>query len=315
MSPAPGVLLASILPYEARRGGETADGLRVDILSEDSARITGKVRNIDVRDLDHGDRIVGPPWSATLALTVSASTLKDGRSVWAVGAHVRDSNWLHPHVGNGGDVCLGSNRERLALDAKAGVDLAELWSRAVAVMGAYRRGAAYRGVLPRGQGDPPIDEDDDADDDIVSCVACGDDVDPDAACHVDGETFCPDCYHERYTVCDWCDEEVHRDHTCTVGDESWCESCYDYHATVCPVCGEARNGTADMTDVQEDGEVVWYCDGCVPSDVHECAHCGDHFHERDMTLDDEDEWFCGDDECLSHASMDKEDEEEDGDES
>jgi hypothetical protein len=125
------------------------------------------------------------------------------------------------------------------------------------------------------------------------CCCCGDDCGDDSYQH-DGESYCSDCFYERFTTCHHCEETISNDYSYRIGEDGeydYCEDCYQELARTCQHC-DTEGFKDDMYDFDGD----WYCEDCYNDNVTSCHECGDDIWIEDASEHDG-EYYC--DHCFS----------------
>jgi len=154
-----------------------------------------------------------------------------------------------------------------------------------------------------------------------SCYSCGCEIDEDDAySNNNGETFCSDCFYDRYFYCEKCGETYNNEdqisfngssycedcanekgiHECSdcdgtsdtcycVDGDYYCEECYCDKFTRCEGCDEDY----ENSDVKEGPDGKYYCPDCYSEKFTECAECADDF--EDVTEGPDGKSYC--DEC------------------
>lgn len=119
-------------------------------------------------------------------------------------------------------------------------------------------------------------------DERFTCCDCGDCFAEDDVRSSDaGDTYCEQCYSDRFTCCGRCCEETPIDDIReTPGYDYWCSYCFDDVYTVCEVCGETVGHSDSVV-----APIRWRpgaraidttcCVECADDRSLECALCGD----------------------------------------
>jgi len=123
-------------------------------------------------------------------------------------------------------------------------------------------------------------------------VACGRGIYPAAYAIVSdsGDTYCDNCYHERFTTCNRCGAEVRREDSYLVNHlYVYCANCYRTQHTTCAHCGREIS----WNDAIPDDEGHAYCLDCHRQLFVTCEACGadvpvEYAHEQDGY------WYCED---------------------
>jgi hypothetical protein len=151
----------------------------------------------------------------------------------------------HPHI-SGSQVCIGDNAAMWRRMFDHGTPAWRLIDEIGAML------SHYNDVSPYFTMKRDSDVDDDDEEDLPHCYACGDALSEgdvytnDITDHV----WCDTCYHERFTSCDRCDDpirlssgatttvNVFSSRTNRTDEETWCESCTADDAVWCEDCNE-----------------------------------------------------------------------------
>lgn len=115
----------------------------------------------------------------------------------------------------------------------------------------------------------------------LTCTYCGCIIDSGDEFEHNGQTYCDDCFHELFAVCDHCGDIVDVDDLVSVdgGDMYVCQDCADYHYTLCDHCHEyfsRENIWAEDCDRA-------ICNDCC-DDYYVCEQCGEIVHYTDVVL-------------------------------
>lgn len=115
----------------------------------------------------------------------------------------------------------------------------------------------------------------------TECHGCGCRIQSGNECCGDDESWCQDCFNERFTYCECCDEytsgsiqDVHylSQATGRTREETWCAHCYRDGATCCDDCGEWWRDE-HLTQVSGGNSV---CPACLEDDYCYCDQCDTH---------------------------------------
>ncbi len=127
-------------------------------------------------------------------------------------------------------------------------------------------------------GDGELDSTNGCLEDTQMCENCGDGVDEADALNQNDNVYCPDCFNELFTCCDYCNEYELTDEVYFVEqiEEDICEYCLQHHFTECEDCGEYfRDIDCSLTEV-DNGAML--CNACL-EDYQYCESCDTHRHE------------------------------------
>lgn len=116
----------------------------------------------------------------------------------------------------------------------------------------------------------------------IYCAGCEKLVDEDCACtDPSGDTYCEDCFSDRYFLCNSCEEYTPVDEYYSIRlrayhEVSWCEHCAQRYATRCDECGEVYvDSYHTMTTVNN--HYNW-CESCLEY-AYYCEICEEHYSE------------------------------------
>ena len=131
--------------------------------------------------------------------------------------------------------------------------------------------------------------------DSYVCADCGERLDEDDVCWINGEAYCSDCV----SWCDWCDS-YHRTDSYFIEDRHIyvCEHCYEEDFYYCDECGD---NVRDAYWVES--ESIYVCQYCRDRHFTECHEC------RELVRDDDVVWINEDPHCESCAEEHNEAEE------
>ena len=96
---------------------------------------------------------------------------------------------------------------------------------------------------------------------LSNCKECGSALNADSVFIVDGETVCRNCYENKVSRCKGCGERHFKQNM----KNNLCEGCIVSFAS-CPNCGETYDRRRVRT-FEVEGKT--YCDGCVPTYLHQ----------------------------------------------
>ena len=136
-----------------------------------------------------------------------------------------------------------------------------------------------------------------------TCAHCGERMDEDDVCWIDGDAYCRDCCH----YCECCGEYHRDDETYIEGYGYVCESCLERHFCYCDHCDEYVRED-DMYWVE--CEQRYICGDCIDNYYSLCDDCGEYFPDEYMQEYDDYLTLC--DECYNERiEQDQEDEDDD----
>lgn len=112
----------------------------------------------------------------------------------------------------------------------------------------------------------------------ITCHSCGCIIETDDTYEYNGNTYCEECFHEEFSVCDHCGEIVPYDSLVSVDDGAKyvCEDCADSHYTLCDHC---HNYYSDRNIWGADDHRT-ICNNC-SEDYYLCCECGEILHYND----------------------------------
>ena len=99
------------------------------------------------------------------------------------------------------------------------------------------------------------------------CVSCGSRLNEDDCYNFEDETYCCDCYSERFIRCECCESDVSRGDVESVDDKCVCSSCLERYYTRCEQCGEYVNCDDSFAHAGNS-----YCEDCY-NDLEKCECC------------------------------------------
>lgn len=144
-------------------------------------------------------------------------------------------------------------------------------------------------------------EDDDWDDDVVTCVECDDTLDMDDAIENPyGDWMCEPCYDDYYRACGKCGQvmNLRMDPISEVPNgELWCEDCYDKEYGECAEC-EKVTPLDDLTYATAISSA--YCPHCYGKLVAECVDCFEENLKSNLFPTDSGELVCAG--CLTRRN-------------
>jgi hypothetical protein len=123
------------------------------------------------------------------------------------------------------------------------------------------------------------------------CCVCGCSLsDDDPRTDDDGDSYCEDCYNDRYTQCDDCNCECLSDTITYLDrlDRYVCESCLRDDYTYCQHC-EDYVENCEIVSIA-DGDNV--CSKCFESEGISCHCCADNYMDADNVTCIDDEYYC-----------------------
>jgi hypothetical protein len=142
--------------------------------------------------------------------------------------------------------------------------------------------------MPSEDGLDPLVGTEEAEAPQMECSACGADIDDGEERYHDGEHYCRDCYHERYSSCADCGEVLERDsgEECfsELLDNGYCESCYNERISQCAACGEEVR--SDDTNDSPEGDL---CRDCYGERYRTCSNCDRTVPYDDLEYDEDTE--------------------------
>lgn len=137
------------------------------------------------------------------------------------------------------------------------------------------------------------------DDGYEVCANCEERCSGESFTGPNGGSYCENCYHENFFVCDKCYDIIDNDERVGIEgcDVYVCETCAERHYYYCDKCETWHYETYYVSDEEED-----WCQGCIDEYAISCAECGELF--RDYEHFDGD-YFCRD--CLDDITVGCED--------
>ena len=114
--------------------------------------------------------------------------------------------------------------------------------------------------------------------DGLTCCACDEDVSEDRVCTHSGDSYCEDCFSERFTYCDCCNAYYEADSVicCQEDSRNYCELCTESELFYCHGCNDWYATKIIAADTENK-----YCESCAADTLTLCEDCGD-FYEKPL---------------------------------
>lgn len=173
----------------------------------------------------------------------------------------RSQGHFHPHVGTGGQVCLGDGTHSIIQSLEDGRVL-DYFIILKHLLNSYDSSGAYTPLDRWGEED---------DEDSVECEDCGFRSEDYAFCSSCDSSYCMDCYR----ICDNCDEPVCDScrSVCETCDTTMCQGCLNFSCVVCarPLCGDCATMCCDACGNSMCASCTKSCRGCGTSYCKSCS--------------------------------------------
>ena len=116
---------------------------------------------------------------------------------------------------------------------------------------------------------------------LYHCYCCNRTLSEDDRYTAFDETYCSDCFYERFFYCSHCGFESVLDDSITVGDHDYCPECVKKLFTLCDDCNEYFPDDELTKVILPDGESQVVCEECLDK-YSQCAACNEYFESDNM---------------------------------
>ena len=115
----------------------------------------------------------------------------------------------------------------------------------------------------------------------IECYSCGCNIDDeDIIVNESGETYCNNCYRDRYSYCAHCDSEIYINDSTYINSIGYvCDNCLSNNYMSCCECGEYININNDSYITACDNEET-YCDNCCSRYLSYCEYCEKYYKKE-----------------------------------
>jgi hypothetical protein len=196
------------------------------------------------------------------------------RRLWTLAGERLDVTLCHPHVGEGGKICMGNARTAvdallagISNDAYPGAKPADWFPRELGHE-CPTMGGALEG-----------EEDDEG---TFTCYGCDEQYDEDDSFRSDhnDRLYCSDCYYENHTSCTYCGNDYHDSlgETRSTPEGEYCNDCFSEKFFDCEGCGDVFKLAERLGDDR--------CESCYTEKWESCSECGEESEVEDRELDD-----------------------------
>lgn len=122
--------------------------------------------------------------------------------------------------------------------------------------------------------------------DELPCAICG----ATSTDEHDGESYCDECYSDKFTDCAGCRETLTHDDALTVDGSDYCQTCHDERFACCDKCGDTV--PQDDTESVEHRRWSTLCRSCFDDNFFTCAECDNCFSNDSRCSNDNGEDIC-----------------------
>ncbi len=127
---------------------------------------------------------------------------------------------------------------------------------------------------------------------LYRCSCCNGTMSNDDRYTAFDETYCQDCFYDRFFYCSQCGYEVRNDDRITIGDEDFCEECANKLFVSCEDCSEYFEEEKLATVNLSNGSSALVCCDCL-DEYSLCSGCLEYFENKDMSeINDENYCSC-----------------------